>query len=51
MTAKELVMEIIVNRVQELEDDIKRFFEVLAEKKDELEKLCNFLESESKKED
>lgn len=51
MNAKEFVMEIIVNRVKELEDDIKRLSEILAEKKDELERLSNFLESESKKED
>ena len=49
MNAKEFVMEIIVNRVKELEDDIKRLSEILAEKKDELERLSNFLESESKK--
>ena len=51
MTAKELVMEIIVNRVQELEDDIRRLSEVLAEKERELEKLTNFLEKEDEKED
>ena len=46
MTAKELVMEIIVNKVQELEEDIRRLSEVLAEKERELEKLTNFLEKE-----
>ena len=46
MTAKELVMEIIVARVVSLENEIEKLEQVLADKKDELERLAKFLETE-----
>ena len=44
MTAKELVIDIIVNRVWTLESEIKRLREELTDKEDELERLTDFLE-------
>jgi hypothetical protein len=44
MTAKELVIDMIVNRVWTLENEIKRLREELTDKEDELERLTDFLE-------
>ena len=44
MTAKELVIDMIVNRVWILESEIKRLREELTDKEDELERLTDFLE-------
>ena len=44
MTAKELVIDMIVNRVWTLESEIKRLREELTDKEDELERLTDFLE-------
>lgn len=44
MTPKELVIDMIVNRVWTLENEIKRLREELTDKEDELERLTDFLE-------
>lgn len=46
MTAKELVMKIIVDRVETLENEIRGLKENLAEKERELARLTDFLMSE-----
>ena len=46
MTAKELVMKIIVDRVETLETEIRGLKETLAEKERELARLTDFLMSE-----
>ena len=51
MTAKELVMRIIVERVNVLEDEIEKLEETLADKKEELERLAKYLETENEFED
>lgn len=51
MTAKELVMRIIVERITSLEDEIDKLEETLADKKKELERLAEYLETENEFED
>ena len=51
MTAKELVMQIIVDRVVNLENEIEKLEETLADKKEELERLTKYLETENEFED
>ena len=51
MTAKELVMKIIVDRVVSLENEIEKLEETLADKKEELERLSKYLEAENEFED
>ena len=51
MTVKELVMQIIVGRVNVLEDEIEKLEETLADKKRELERLAKYLETENEFED
>lgn len=51
MTAKELVIQIIVDRVINLENEIKKLKETLADKKEELERLSKYLETENEFED
>lgn len=50
MTAKELVMQIVVDRVKSLENEIKALEETLDEKQRELKRLTNFLMSENEDE-
>ena len=50
MTAKQLVMQIIVDRVESLENEIRAIEETLDEKQRELERLTNFLISEDEDE-
>jgi len=51
MTAKELVMRVIVERVVSLEDEIEKLEETIADKKNELERLAKYLETENEFED
>lgn len=51
MTAKELVIDMIVNRVWALESEIKRLREELTDKEEELERLTDFLEKHDKEDE
>lgn len=48
MTAKELVMQIAIDRVKSLENEIKALEETLADKKEELERLSKYLKTEKR---
>ena len=50
MTAKELVMQIAVDRVESLKNEIRALEETLDDKQRELKRLTNFLMSEDEDE-
>ena len=45
MTAKELVIQIIADRAENLKSEIETLEEALADKKEEFERLANFLKT------
>ena len=51
MTAKELVMRIIVERITSLEDEIDKLKVTLADKESEIARLAKYLETENEFED
>jgi uncharacterized small protein (DUF1192 family) len=51
MTAKELAMRIIVERITSLEDEIDKLKATLADKEDEIKRLAKYLETENEFED
>ena len=51
MTAKELAMRIIVERITSLENEIDRLKATLADKEDEIKRLAEYLETENEFED